>query len=170
MECQTVLKLWFVWYLNLSWNSLTELNTPWKKIKEKLEFRHHEICRGIWSSKKGKIYKFVWFLCPFERVSFRMLPWVWQWNIEYTETDRHGSILFYGGGMGVVSPLPPPKIIFSRLKQNLRQFKKILTPILTISPKAKTKKSTRVCMKGWVAISNNKHVLIFYISTLFPTS
>lgn len=85
--------------------------------------------------------------------------WNWQARINFFLRRRDG----------VVSPLPPPKIIFSRLKQNLRQFKKILTPILTISPKAKTKKSIRVCMKGWVAISNNKHVLIFYISTLFPT-
>lgn len=65
--------------------------------------------------------------------------WNWQARINFFLRRRDG----------VVSPLPPPKIIFSRLKQNLRQFKKILTPILTISPKAKTKKSIRVCMKGW---------------------
>lgn len=63
----------------------------WKKIKEKLEFRYYEICCGIWSSKKGKIYKFVWFLCFFERVLFR----------EYIEIDRYGLIFFYGGGMGL---------------------------------------------------------------------
>lgn len=77
-----------------------------------------------------------------------MLPWVWQWNIEYTETDRHGSILFYGGGMGVVSPLPPPKIIFSRLKQNLRQFKKNTHSYSNYLPKGENQKVNPCVYEG----------------------
>lgn len=76
-----------------------------------------------------------------------MLPWVWQWNIEYTETDRHGPI-FLRGREGVVFPLPPPKIIFSRLKQNLRQFKKNTHSYSNYLPKGENQKVNPCVYEG----------------------
>lgn len=64
--------------------------------------------------------------------------WNWQARINFFLRRRDG----------VVSPLPPPKIIFSRLKQNLRQFKKNTHSYSNYLPKGENQKVNPCVYEG----------------------
>lgn len=89
--------------------------------------------------------------------------WVWQWNIEYIEFDRHGSNFFLRGERVV-----PPYLLINNLFSAETKFptvSKILPPILNISQMAK--KLILVCMERWMAKSYNKQgfFCLLYFST-----
>lgn len=64
--------------------------------------------------------------------------WNWQARINFFLRRRDG----------VVSPLPPPKIIFSRLKQNLWQFKKNTHSYSNYLPKGENQKVNPCVYEG----------------------
>lgn len=88
--------------------------------------------------------------------------WVWQWNIEYIEFDRHGSKFFYGGG-GLFHPYLLINNLFSA-ETKFPTVSKILPPILNISPNGQ---KVNPCVYGGMDGEKLQQTGLFFVFYIF---